>query len=219
MNSFPEFVDKENTIDGYKVLEKVITAPKRAFKFINTYKYDKHLHILLIISGISNAFNKASQKGMGDDSSLLFILFITIIFGGLFGWITYYFYSALISWTGKWFNGFAKTDDVLRIFAYATIPAILGLVFLIIQISIFGNRPFMSDENYTDTGILTNSIFYACEYFQFALAIWSLSLLVIGVAEIQKFSIWKAILNVFLPAIILFAIVVVFAILIMLGTN
>jgi hypothetical protein len=36
-----------------------------------------------------------------------------------FGWISYYIYAALISWSGKWMNGKGNTQLILRILSYA----------------------------------------------------------------------------------------------------
>ena len=219
MTNFPEFVNNDNTIDSSKVLTKVLTAPKRAFEFINTYKYDKHLHILLFLAGVSNGLTKASDKNMGDTTSLLWVLFTSVIIGGFFGWISFYIYSAMISWTGKWLNGFAKTDDVLRVFAYATLPTILGIVFIIIQIAVFGDRLFISEENYGNINTASNILFYGCAILQISFAVWSMVLLVLGVAEVQKFSIGNAILNVLLPSLILLAIIFAIVMLFIVVSN
>lgn len=51
--------------------------------------------MLLILSGISYAFNMASSRKMGDFLQLDDILFFCIFVGGFFGWIGSYFYVLL----------------------------------------------------------------------------------------------------------------------------
>lgn len=212
MTDFPEFVDDNNTINGGKVLEKVLTSPVRAFQFINTYQYEKHLHVLLFLYGVVKSFDRAVGKNFGDKTSLWGIIGLSVIMGGFFGWISFYVYSFLISWTGKWLNGVARTDAVLRIFAYAALPSVLGLVVLVIQIAIFGKAIFTSDGVDPYASTLSEIVIYGTLFLQIVLSLWSLVLLVIGIAQVQKFSIGYAILNIILPGLLVLAVVALFTI-------
>ena len=212
MNHFPEFVDDNNTISSSKVLEKVLTSPVRAFQFIDTYQYEKHLHVLLFLAGVVKSFDRAVGKNLGDKTSLWGVIAMSVIVGGLFGWISFYIYSFLISWTGKWLHGVAKTDAVLRVFAYSSLPSTLGLLVLLIQIILFGKAVFTSDGIDPDASTLSGIIIYGTLFLQISLSLWSLVLLVIGIAQVQKFSIGYAILNVILPGLIVLAFVALFTI-------
>lgn len=194
---------KPNFISEKKLLTKIWTSPREVFKFINTYKYDKHVTILLILGGITRTFDRASLKNMGDNFSLFGVIAFCIIIGALFGWITYYIYSALISWTGKWINAKGNTDSILRVLSYALIPSILSLLLLIPQIAIYGNEIFKSDGDLSSGGIISTIIVYGSMFIEFTLGIWSLALCVIGISEVQKLSIGKSILNLLLPAIVI----------------
>ncbi|RBN51528.1 Yip1 family protein [Flavobacterium psychrolimnae] len=181
---------------------KLLTSPREAFKFINDYKYEKHLYILLFLAGMDRTFDRASTKNMGDNYSIWTIIAICVIFGGFFGWITYYIYSALISWTGSWMNGKGNTQSVLRVFAYAFFPSIFILILLIPQIAIYGNELFKSDNDLYSLASMESIVLYVILFVEFALGIWSLILCVIGISEVQKLSIGKSILNLLLPAIL-----------------
>ena len=56
------------------IFTKIWTSPRLVFKYINDNAYSKYVSILLILSGISGTFDKASQKNMGDGMSLLGLL-------------------------------------------------------------------------------------------------------------------------------------------------
>lgn len=130
-------------------------------------------------------------------------------FRGLFGWITYYIYSALISWTGSWMNGKGNTQSILRVFAYAFFPSIFILILLIPQIAIYGNELFKSDNDLYNLVSTESIVLYIILFVEFALGIWSLVLCVIGISEVQKLSIGKSILNLLLPAILFVFIILV----------
>lgn len=211
--NFEYFEDKlnPNAISDENVFIKIWTSPREVFKFINTHKYDKYATVILILAGISRTFDRASIKNMGDDFSIWGIIAFCVSMGALFGWITYYIYSALISWTGKWINGKGTTDSILRVLSYALIPSIISLLLLIPQIIIYGNEIFKSDGDITSGGIVSNIIFYGSLILEFALSLWSLVLAVIGISEVQKLSIGKSILNLILPAIVIITPIVLIA--------
>ena len=207
IENFKDFEDKLNTnsISEENIFTKIWTSPREVFKFINTYKYNKYVTTLLILAGISKTFDRASMKNMGDNFSIWGIIAFCIIIGAIFGWITYYLYSALISWTGKWINGKGNTDSILRVLSYALIPSIVSLLLLIPQIIIYGNEVFKSDGDITSGGIVSKIIVYGSIIIEFALELWSLVLWVIAISEVQKLSIGKSILNLLLPAIVIIA--------------
>ena len=109
----------------------------------------------------------------------------------------------MLSWTGKWIDGKGNTSSLLRVLSYALIPTGISLLFLVPQIAIYGNELFKSDRDINSGGIISNIIVYGCMIIEFALGIWSLVLCVIGISEVQKFSIGKSILNLILPVLVL----------------
>lgn len=188
----PRFTDKE-------IFTKIWTSPRRIFKFINDNQYDKYVTILLLLAGISKAFDKASLRNMGDDMSIWAIVGICIVGGGLFGWISIYIYAALINWTGNWLKANGNTNSILRILAYAMVPSTVALVFLTPQIAIYGNELFKSEGDITSADWLSNVFAYGSMLLEFILAMLSIIFCVIGISEVQKLSIGHSIINLLLP--------------------
>jgi len=185
-----------------EIFTKIWTSPRLVFRYLNDTRYDKFVIILLILAGICRAFDRASLKNMGDDLPLIGVLSICIILGGLLGWIFYYIYAALLSWTGTWLNGKGNTNSLLRMISHAMIPMIVSLILLIPQISVFGNEIFQSDSNIYGTGMAATIMYYFTSYLGIALSIWTIVLLVIGISEVQKISVWESILNMILPVLV-----------------
>lgn len=201
-NNFIEF-EEYQTLTDKEVFTKIWTSPREVFKFINDYHYDKYVNVLLFFAGISRAFDRASLKDMGDKTSLLAILVICIVVGGLLGWISYYIYAVLLSWTGKWIKGKGDTKSILRIISYAMTPAIIALIFLIPQVGIYGNEMFKSDGDILSAGLVGNILVYGSLILELVLGIWTIVLCIVGVSEVQKLSIGKAILNLILPFLVI----------------
>jgi hypothetical protein len=213
MNS--ELINTENQqeLSDKEIFMEIWTSPRKVFKFINDNHYDKYVNGLLFFAGISSAFDRASLKNSGDNLSLIAILALCIIVGGLLGWISYYIYAALLSWTGKWINGEGDTKSILRIISYAMTPAIIALIFLIPQIGIYRNEMFKSDGDISSAGIVANIFVYSSMILEFILGIWTIVFCVVGVSEVQKLSIGKSIVNLILPLLV-FAIPIIIIVLI-----
>lgn len=195
------------------ILTKIWSSPREVFKYLTENQYDKYLYVLLILAGISSAFERASTKNMGDSMPIAGILLICIVFGGLFGWIAYYLYAALLSWTGEWLNGKGNTNSILRVISYAMIPSIVSILLLIPQITIFGNEVFQSSFDIFSYGLLSIIIYFIIAILELTLGIWTIVILVIGISEVQKISIGKSIFNLILPALIIVVPIAIIALL------
>lgn len=205
MNLDEDLINEENELKltDRDIFTKIWTSPRLVFKFLNDNRYDKYVYILLILAGITRTFDRASTQNMGDDISLIAVLAICIILGGLLGWISYYIYAALMSWSGKWLKGQGDTDSLLRMMSHAMIPSIVALILLILQIAVFGNGIFQSELDIYSSGLLSIIVFYITVFFEIVLGIWTLVIFVIGISEVQKISIGKSILNMILPGLII----------------
>lgn len=194
---------ERNNLTDRDIFTEIWTSPRQVFKYINDNHYDKYVTILLLLSGISKAFDRASMKNMGDKLPLLAIVPICIIAGGLFGWISYYIYAALISWTGKWLDARGNTQSILRMLAFAMLPSIIALIFLIPQLIIYGDEIFKSEGDITSAGWFSNVFVYGSMILEGVLAVVTVTFCVIGTSEVQKLSIGKSILNLLLPIIVI----------------
>jgi len=195
--------DENSNFTDRDLLMKIWTSPSQVFKYINDNHYNKYVTVLLVLSGISRSFDRAALKNMGDHMSIWAILGFCIFVGGLIGWISYYIYAALISWTGKWLNGEGDTTSILRIISYAMIPSIIALVFLIPQIGIYGVEIFKEDGDITSAGWISNVFVYGSMVLEVILGIWTMVFCVVGISEVQKLSIGKSILNLLLPIFVI----------------
>jgi hypothetical protein len=203
MEDFLGSSQENNRLTDKDVFTKIWSSPRQIFKFINDKNYDQYMIVLLLLSGISRSFDRASMNNMGDTMSIWAIVGICIVAGGLFGWLSYYIYAALMSWTGKWLNAKGDTDSILRMLSYAMLPSIIALIFLIPQIAIYGNEIFKADGDITSAGWLANIFVYGSILLEVVLGIITIVFCVIGTSEVQKLSIGKSILNLLLPGIVI----------------
>ena len=199
-------IDEEENIhlSDQDIFSKIWLSPKMIFQYLDRIKYDKYLYPLMILIGISSSFDNSISRGLGDSWPLWGILALSILGGGILGWISYYILAALLSWTGKWLDGKGDTDSIYRMMSYAFLPSIFSLVLLIAQILLFGSGIFESNFDASDYGLIFFLFYFLFSSLEFILGIWTLVLFIIGLSVIQELSIWKSILNLLLPILIIF---------------
>lgn len=201
-SKFQEF-ETYDTLSDKEIFTKIWTEPRRVLKYIHETKYEKYFYVLLFLAGVSGAFDRAANRNLGENASLLGLIAGCIILGGLLGWLSYYIYAALLNWTGKWLDGKGDTDSIYRVLAYAMIPSAISLIFLVPQIAIYGIDLFVKDGDLVNAGVVGNIVFWGAILLEIILGIFTIIFSVIGLSEVQKISVWKAILNLVLPLLIL----------------
>ena len=201
-----------NNITEDNLLLKIWIAPKATLEFVLNYCPHKYVLLLFALGGISRSIDRASTKGMGDNMSAVSILTISIIAGGLFGWLSYYFYAWLLEVTGKWLKGNASFSQFKTILAWSLVPTAFSLLLLIPELMIFGDEIFKS-ETYSPNWI-TDMVLMLFALMEITLGIWTLVILIKGISLIQNFSTGKSVLNAFLPALLILVPIILLALLI-----
>ena len=216
--AFEEFETYESFTDQ-EIFVKIWTEPRRILRYINETKYEKFFYILLYLAGVSAAFDRATSKNLGDKTSVYAIIVGALILGGFLGWISYYIYAALLNWTGKWLDAKGDTKAIYRILAYAMIPSVVSLIFLVPQIAIFGNNIFKEDADLLHAGTIRTIVFWISVILEITLGVFTIIFSVIGISEVQKLSIWKSILNLILPVIVFVGPILIIVLLVSLSRN
>jgi len=201
-NNFEE-EEKPKVLTDREIFTKIWTAPRMVFKSIEAYKYEGNQTALLVIAGIAGVLQRASDRSVGDGTDLVMVVVSCLVAGVLTAFIFYPFYALLVSWTGKWLKGKADTASVLRVLAFSSIPSIFNLVLVVLTVLLLGKELFVSETLLLFESTPHTFIFLVLLIPQVVLAIWSLVLFVIGIAEIQQFSIIKALFNSILPILVL----------------
>jgi hypothetical protein len=88
--------------------------------------------------------------------------------------------------------------------AWSSVPNVVGIVIWLVQMALFGTKLFSITFLEMPLVGMQLSVTYFCSVLAVAIMIWGVVILLKAVGEAQQFSAWKALLNVFLPFIIIF---------------
>ena len=176
----------------------IVKNPRLAFNSVIDEKLSKTKFLLLSLLGISALFSNAISKNLGDNFDSTKLVLYLLVTGPIFGILWAYLISALISWTGKWIKGYAKTNQVLNVLSIAAIPLILILMVNALFVAIFGSGIFKSGFDIQEYSTLSILIYKIGNFVKTILLLYYLFLFVIGISTLQGFSIFKSILNILL---------------------
>ncbi|WP_164122313.1 YIP1 family protein [Sphingobacterium sp. xlx-130] len=191
------------------IISNIWTKPRWFFNYITDQRFEKYMWILFyfgVLAGNLSRFREIEVDNITPMSIFIKVFLVNAILTIIF----YQLFAFILSLTGKWISGSAQSKDIFRIMCYAIIPGIGLLVLHIVGVSLFGPSYFTKAfwAVSTDQGINTFKMVY--QVVQSILAINVVFFFIIGIAVTQKFSIWKAILNIALPVLIFSAIVAAF---------
>lgn len=167
------------------------TEPKLTIRQIVTTNPQQYILLLVTVYGIYQVIERDDFIVLLESIGGLGAWTIALIGGFVWGILTLYIYSALLQWTGGWLNGRANGTEIRAAFAWSTLPYILMVIVLLIDI--FMVQP-VAPNSWTSVTLLS---------INFAFIIWSVVLLCRGLAEVQGFSSWTGLGNTLLATLMM----------------
>lgn len=143
------------------------------------------------------------NASVGQSLNNYIIFIISLVLSFVAGYIGISITSLFMLWTGRWIKGKATYLEMRAAVSWSNITNLVRIVTLLILMGVFGREMFF--VSFPEM-IFTKPQFYlviVMTIIQFAAAIWSLVLYFISVSEVQRFSVWKAVLNTIFAFVIL----------------
>lgn len=194
------------TLTIKEIVSQIWFSPRKTFKSINENKYSKYGYLILILLGVLAGIEKNSDHIITDIHSFFILNSVVLFFTCLFTIVSFIILAYILNWTGKLLDGKGSTSQILNLLTYAMIPAITAIPFMALKILLFNNQGQELDQFLMNISMDYKLIYSILEFLIFLLGLWSFILVVIGISELQKFSIFKAILNLIIPILILISI-------------
>lgn len=199
-------IDQSENQDFKFIISNLYQRPKWFFKFTQENSYNKYAWLFLYLAVLGGRLGSISS-GKIDIETWTELFFKVIILGAGLGLIGYIIFGYILSGIARWFKGVASAGDILRVISYSSIPGIPMLLFYIIGSFIFGIS-FFSESFWLNDNNLGETIFKT--FLMMVSGILGINIsvfMVLGIATVSNFSIWKAILTMILPIVIFVSII------------
>ena len=161
--------------------------------------------ILLYLDGVVFGIGKAESAHYGDTDTIYNIITSALLISGLGGLIVYNISIWTISIAASWFGGKGNFKKTQIAYAWSTIPSIIFILITFIAYQFLNIELFTSATPYIhrNPSLMTAYLIYGA--LTIILTIWQVTLVVITISEVQKFSILKSILSIITGALLLIA--------------
>ncbi|QVL56873.1 MAG: YIP1 family protein [Simkaniaceae bacterium] len=177
--------------------------PRKTIRALIEYNTNYRLIALCAIYGFQYVLQLTQYLSLGQGTSLLFIIIIALILSIPVGYIMFNVLSAFYFWIGKLIKGKGSFKQVRAATYWSSVPMVLTSLIWIILMVLHGNSLFTSGYETQLVGAAA-ALSMGFGVLQLAIGIWGLVILLHALGEVQGFSAWMALLNIFLAGLAIF---------------
>ncbi|MCM3711001.1 Yip1 family protein [Sporosarcina luteola] len=180
--------------------------PRKTVQYVMEYKTGSFVLMIAALTGIIHFLDQATGNDLFKNWNIAAVLLVALLAGPVIGVIGLYIASGIYHAFSLMLGGLGTFEETRRAFTVSSIIIIVGGLIWIPDLLILGQGNFSSDYDFSIGQLGWSMISLIVN---FTVGIWSLIVLIAAIAEVHRFSAWKAALAVFLPIIILVVILLV----------
>ena len=162
--------------------------------------------LLAIVGGLYLGLSRAAGRGMGDlyPADPFLAVLLVVVFSALLSIPLLYLLARVLRWTGGLLRGQAGDEEIRAAIAWSNVPLLVGLALLALQLPIFGEDLFLSSKPRIEADPGLQIALLGFGVLRLVFQAWGAVIFVITLAEVQRFAIWQALVNIVLMAVALF---------------
>jgi hypothetical protein len=178
------------------------THPRATIARIVLENPNRSLWLLAAIYGFSSVMNTFQSMAWGNSMGTIQLLLLAIVIAPFWGWVNFSLWSLVVFWVGRLFKGAGHFTTIRAAYSWSSVPLALNIPIWLLMIAIFGHQLFL---NFPDAPTLPNGLMFflfSTLVIKVVLAVWSLVIYLNALAQVQSFSMVKAIFNVVLSGVV-----------------
>lgn len=187
---------------GLNPWRSILTKPKQTIRMIVDYNPNYRLMILSAIYGFSSLLGIAQNLRLGDNLDSLSIIILSLILAPLWGYLLFSLSSWFLFICGRWLKGAATFKEIRAALAWSKVPMLASIVLWIMLIILFKKELFQSNGSQEVFSGFKIILLLSILMVQLIASIWSIVIYINALAEVQRFSILRAIGNIILVIIV-----------------
>lgn len=175
--------------------------PRETIRSIVAENPKRSLWILAFVYGLSSLLNGFQSMPIANQVGLNGMLLIALVLAPFWGYAFFAIWGWVIFWTGKLLNGQADFNAVRAAYAWSCVPLVGNIPLWILLTCFYSEFLFFGVQ---DRIVVPGAVamLFLLLVGKLVLAIWSIVLYLQALSEVQKYSVFRAILNVILASLI-----------------
>ncbi len=198
---------KEKQVKGKSPWVTIWFEPRETMRQIMNTGLGQGFILLSAIYGLPLAFNLIQSFAFSVLVPLWAILIGSLVLCTFLGMIGIYVASWLLELTGAWIGGKANFMQIRSAVAWSNVPTVVTILMWILLLGVFGGQVF--DREFAQTQFIgyQAGILFLVMLVEMVVSVWGFIILLNTLAEVQGFSVWRALLNVLIPFVGIVAII------------
>jgi hypothetical protein len=190
---------KDSSVKNRSPWVKIWFEPRETIRKIVNTDVKQCFLILAAIYGLPLAFNLVQSFAISTLVPVWAILLGSLILCTFVGMIGIYVTSWLLEFTGKWIGGKASFLEIRAAFAWSNVPTLVSILMWVLLLGMFGGQVFDRDFAQMQFVGYEAGVLFLVMLVEMVISVWGFIILLNTLAEVQKFSVWRALLNVLIP--------------------
>lgn len=175
--------------------------PRATIRRIVTENKKQSLWLLATIYGFSALLGTFQSFSIGSVIGVIPIFILAVIFAPIWGYIAFAIWSWLVLWTGKWLKGLGDFQSVRAAYAWSCVPIAVSDLIWIVMLVMFGSTLFAMQPTAPLFSQAQTIVLLVLLFGKVIFSIWSLVIYLNTLAEVQQFSVLRAIGNVIIAGL------------------
>jgi len=177
--------------------------PRQTMRALMDYNVNYRFIALCAIFGFQYMLQVTQFLSLGRDINLFVILLIALLLCIPVGYILFNISSAFLFWVGKLIKGKGTFKQIRAASYWTSVPNVVTILIWIVLMVLHGGNLFIAGYERDMAGAAIG-VNVGASILQTALGIWMLVIFLHALGEVQKFSAWMALLNLFLSGLAIF---------------
>jgi len=175
--------------------------PRETIRRIVDTNPQYQLVLLVLLGGIGQTLSNA--RGMGEMFPVATLILICILSGPLSGYLSLYVSGFLLHWACKKFGGTATREQVRTVIAWSWAPIVYTLPLWGVKYILFRDELFTINKTFIESQTLLALLYELLNFVDFGIVILYLIILLAGLAEVNRISVFRSIGAAFFVSIII----------------
>ncbi len=181
--------------------------PKETIRSIVDENPKRAFVLLSAIYGLPLAFNLIQNFAFSSTLPLWAILVGSLVICPFLGMLGISISTWLLHTTGKWIGGRGSFLNIRAAVAWSNVPTIVTIAMWVLLLGMFGSRALDRDFSQTQFVGIQAGLLFLVMLVELVISVWGFVILLTALAEVQGFSLWRAIFNVIIPFVSIVALV------------